>query len=188
MRSARWSVPNAMLAGVLALALCSGGTVFGGGVFSRAWADEAEEAQKAVDDVPEHRVRVVLAHDEVREERRRHDEQHHAQHEPQHHGRHHGAPPELHLLIEKGLLPGLGPAGRVLLRPLHHLKRPLRPQRIDHRVRPPEVVPPRESFPLVSEGAARAALDAGCRVIRDGRPAVGTRPIGRLGAEGAGGA
>ena len=50
MRSARWSVPNAMLAGVLALALCSGGTVFGGGVFSRAWADEAEEAQKAVDD------------------------------------------------------------------------------------------------------------------------------------------
>ena len=34
MRSARWSVPNAMLAGVLALALCSGGTVFGGGVFS----------------------------------------------------------------------------------------------------------------------------------------------------------
>ena len=50
MRSARWSVPNAMLAGVLALALCSGGTVFGGGVFSRAWADEAEEAQRAVDD------------------------------------------------------------------------------------------------------------------------------------------
>ena len=50
MRSARWSIPNAMLAGVLALALCSGGTVFGGGVFSRAWADEAEEAQKAVDD------------------------------------------------------------------------------------------------------------------------------------------
>ena len=50
MRSARWSIPNAMLAGVLALALCSGGTVFGGGVFSRAWADEAEEAQRAVDD------------------------------------------------------------------------------------------------------------------------------------------
>lgn len=50
MRSARWSVPNAMLAGVLALALCSGGIVFGGGVFSRAWADEAEEVQKAVDD------------------------------------------------------------------------------------------------------------------------------------------
>ena len=47
MRSARWSVPNAMLAGVLALALCSGGTVFGGGVFSRAWADEAEEAPRA---------------------------------------------------------------------------------------------------------------------------------------------
>ena len=50
MRSARWSIPNAMLAGVLALALGSGGTVFGGGVFSRAWADEAEEAQRAVDD------------------------------------------------------------------------------------------------------------------------------------------
>lgn len=50
MRAVSWRVPNAILAGTLTLALCSGGIVFGEGAFSRAWADEAEEAQKAVDD------------------------------------------------------------------------------------------------------------------------------------------
>lgn len=53
MRSvARWHVPapSAMLAALLALALCLSGGALGGQAVSRAWADEAEEAQKAVDD------------------------------------------------------------------------------------------------------------------------------------------
>lgn len=42
--------PNALIAALLTLALCLGGGPLGGGAVSRAWADEAEEAQKAVDD------------------------------------------------------------------------------------------------------------------------------------------
>lgn len=42
--------PSAMLAALLTLALCLGGGALGGEAVSRAWADEAEDAQKAVDD------------------------------------------------------------------------------------------------------------------------------------------
>lgn len=46
---ARWCSPSALLAGALALALCAG-SVPGGETVARAWADEAADAQKAVDD------------------------------------------------------------------------------------------------------------------------------------------
>lgn len=42
--------PSAMLAALLTLALCSGGGALAGGAAPRAWADEAEDAQKAVED------------------------------------------------------------------------------------------------------------------------------------------
>lgn len=42
--------PNAMIAAFLALALCLGGASLGGVAPARAWADEADDAQKAVDD------------------------------------------------------------------------------------------------------------------------------------------
>ena len=47
--------------------------------------DEHGNAQHAVDDVPQKRVAVVLAHDEVRDEGGRHDEEHDAEHEPANH-------------------------------------------------------------------------------------------------------
>lgn len=53
MRSvARWHAPapSAILAAMLTLALCLSGGALGGQAAPRAWADEAEEAQKAVDD------------------------------------------------------------------------------------------------------------------------------------------
>ena len=53
---------------------------------------EHGHAQKAVHDVPGQRVRIVLAHQQIRDERRRHDEQHHAHDQAQHHG-------ECHLLL-----------------------------------------------------------------------------------------
>ena len=53
---------------------------------------EHGHAQKAVHDVPGKRVRIVLTHQQIRDERRRHDEQHHAHDQAQHHG-------ECHLLL-----------------------------------------------------------------------------------------
>ena len=47
--------------------------------------DEHGNAQHAVDDVPQKRVTVVLAHDEVRDEGGRHDEEHDAEREPANH-------------------------------------------------------------------------------------------------------
>ena len=47
--------------------------------------DEHSNAQHAVDDVPQKRVAVVLAHDEVRDEGGRHDEEREAERKPANH-------------------------------------------------------------------------------------------------------
>ncbi len=112
---------------------------------------EHRHAQDAVDDIPGKRVRIVFAHDKVRDRRRRDDEQHHAQKQPEHHGDGHLAMPE-HRVVgcvgfggigfrRSGLRDRLsgGSVGRILA---HDLERTLGAQAIDDGIGPAEVVFP----------------------------------------------
>ena len=107
---------------------------------------EHGHAQNTVHDVPGKRVRIVLAHQQVRDECRRHDEQHHTHDQAQHHGKRHL------LLAEHRIAVGLrrriarGRSGSAIGRGRlgNHLQRTLRAQGVDHGVGAAEIVLPGE--------------------------------------------
>ena len=109
--------------------------------------DEHGNAEHAVDDVPQKRVAVVLAHDEVRDEGGRHDEEHDAERKPANHRDGHLLLAELGLLRAWDIVSVLAICDRlrgVALGFSHHLKRALRAECVDHGIGASEVVPPGE--------------------------------------------
>ena len=130
--------------------------------------DEHGNAQHAVDDVPQKRVAVVLAHDEVRDEGGRHDEEHNAERKPANHRDGHLLFAELGLglLHAWDIVSVLAICDRlrsVALGFSHHLKRALRAECVDHGIGTSEVVPPGElklgflAGGLLASGLARSS-------------------------------
>ena len=111
--------------------------------------DEHGNTQHAVDDVPQKRVAVVLAHDEVRDEGGRHDEEHNTERKPANHRDGHLLLAELGLGLLRAwdIVSVLAICDRlrsVTLGFSHHLKRALRAECVDHSIGASEVVPPGE--------------------------------------------
>ena len=111
--------------------------------------DEHGNAQHAVDDVPQKRVAVVLAHDEVRDEGGRHDEEHNAERKPANHRDGHLLLAELGLGLLRtwDIVSVLAICDRlrgVALGFSHHLKRALRAECLNHGVGAAEIVLPGE--------------------------------------------
>ena len=111
--------------------------------------DEHGNAQHAVDDVPQKRVAVVLAHNEVRDEGGRHDEEHNAERKPANHRDGHLLLAELGLGLLRtwDIVSVLAICDRlrgVALGFSHHLKRALRAECLNHGVGAAEIVLPGE--------------------------------------------
>ena len=107
---------------------------------------EHGHAQKAVHDVPGQCMRIVLAHQQVRDERRRHDEQHHAHDQAQHHGKRHLLLAEHRIAVGFRRRSARGRSGSAISRGRlgNHLQRTLSAQGVDHGVGAAEIILPGE--------------------------------------------